>query len=337
MKAQAETQGFLKMTEQAADGFLVGQENDLEGLHWLAKFGFLRAKDVGVLLWGKEENSFKYGQRICRKWLDKGYVLKRELPSKAGGAFVLAAGGVKFLNENGINSKTGKDWGSIKNGEWSPPTEWKHHVITNSFLCYLKSRSLSIVTENELRKNGATGKLPDGIFFSGENAFWIEVENHRKSGQKMAAMCQKIIELKIKEQIFRGKKLIPAIVYQKNSVDERGYAINHKERVINAIKSIAKVDLSLRFICVELIGLTVNSHKEELVSIESDKLSIELKMLHHNRSVEETEGFDIYHFVKEKCILNKKNCNVEFRGKIYEFQTITAARRFAASLSLQGL
>lgn len=323
------------MTEQAEDGFLIGQDNDLEGLRWLAKFGFLRAKDVGVLLWGREENSFKYGQRICRKWIDKGYVLKRELPSKAGGAFVLAAGGVKFLSENGINSKTGKDWGSIKNGEWSPPTEWKHHVIANSFLCYLHKDDESIVTENELRASGATGKLPDGIYFIDEYAFWIEVENHRKSGQKMAAMCQKIIELKTKDQRFRGKLLLPAIVYQKNSVDERGYAINHKERVINAIKSITKIDLTLHFICVELIGLTVNSHKAELVSIESDKLSIELKMLHHRRSVEETEEFDIYHFVKEKCILNKKNCNVEFRGEIYKFPTITTARRFAASLSLK--
>lgn len=121
----------------------------------------------------------------------------------------------------------------------------------------------------------------------------------------------------------------------KNSVDERGYAINHKERVINAIKSIAKVDLSLRFICVELIGLTVNSHKEELVSIESDKLSIELKMLHHNRSVEETEEFDIYHFVKENAFSTRKIVLWNSEGKYMNSKTITAARRFAASLSLK--
>jgi hypothetical protein len=321
------------MTEQAADGFLVGQENDLEGLHWLAKFGFLRAKDVGVLLWGQEENSFKYGQRICRKWIDKGYVLKRELPSKAGGAFVLAAGGVKFLSENGIHSKTGKDWGSIKNGEWSPPTEWKHHVIANSFLCYLKSRSLSIVTENELRKNGATGKLPDGIYFIGEHAFWIEVENHRKSGSKMEAMCKKIIELGTTTTKYKGKNLFPVVVYPENSVDERGYAINHKERIISAIKSISKKDLALKFVCVKLIGLTVHSHQEDNIFIESDRLSVELKRL-DKTGVNETKDFAIYYIGNEKCLIDKKDFSVLYKDRKIKCANITQARRLAAKYSL---
>jgi hypothetical protein len=324
------------MMEQAEDGFLVGQENDLEGLHWLAKFGFLRAKDVGVLLWGQEENSFKYGQRICRKWIDKGYVLKRELPSKAGGAFVLAAGGVKFLSENGINSKTGKDWGSIKNGEWSPPREWKHHVIANSFLCYLESRVTAIIPENQFRKSGSKGKLPDGMFINNDEAFWIEVENHRKSGSKMEDLCKIIIDLKTKKSEYKGNKIFPVIVYPENSVDERGYAINHKERIINAIKSISKVDLYLKFICVKLIGLTVDSHKEEAVLIESDKLSIELKRL-NKTSRDEKEDSSIYYIGNEKFLINKKDFSVLYKGRKIQCSSITEARRLAAKCSILNI
>ena len=323
------------MTEQAIDSFQEGVENDLDGLEWIKKFEFLRASDVGALLWGDSKNSQKYGQRICRKWIEKGYVIKRELPSKAGGAFVLSAGGVRLLNEHKINAKTGKDWGVIKDGKWNPPTEWRHHLIANSFLIEMEARGFEIITENEIRMSGTNGKLPDGILITESNAFWVEVENQRKTGQKMSSMIDKLIQLKKNKMEFRGKLLIPMVVYVENSKDERGYAINHKERVISAVKSISKNDLALKFVKLKMTGLKIDGFEEENTIIESDSISIELKSL-ERIGTKEIDGITMYPVRGIPCGINKKTLTVIRGNESIKFESMTQAKRYIAMLSVSS-
>lgn len=332
------------MKTQAEDGFLQGLENDQDGLEAIHKFGFLRACDVGLFLWGNDENSQKYGQRICRKWVKKEYVIKRELPSKAGGAYVLATAGVRFLEEKGIKAKSGKDWGIMKERKWSPPREWKHHVIANGFLALKCANGHAVFSENELRQEGQKGKLPDGIYTTEFSAFWIEVENQRKTGPNMISMVQNVIKLSTKEYKFNGKGIIPVIVYCENSTDERGFAINHKERVINAIKSNAKIDISLRFAKLEMNGLSITNIEEDILLIEADEISAELKRMERDRierekfKKEETQNYYVYYInEKERHTINKKDFSVNCGDvKIGKFLSMLKAKRFLATRQIES-
>lgn len=323
------------MTEQAEDGFLQGLENDKDGLQAIGTFGFLRATEIGLFLWGTDENSQKYGQRICRKWLEKGYVIRRELPSKAGGAFVLATAGVRFLAEKGIEAKSGKDWGMMKNGEWSPPRAWKHHVIANGFLALKSADGHEVFSENDLRQMGLKGKLPDGIYTNKSSAFWIEVENQRKTGPNMAAMVNKIVEFSTSIRTFKRKTISPVVVYCENSKDERGFSIDHKTRVLNAIASITKKDIAVRFAKLKMNGLSIIDIEEDLILIDSDRVSAELKMLKNTGTID-LDNEIIYLIGDERFIINKKDFTAEFKGNILKFSSLTDARRAAAGESIKS-
>lgn len=319
----------------------VGEENDEDGLWWISIFGFLRSIELGKLLWQDAKNNKKYAQRICRKWLDKGYVIKRVLPSKAGFAYVLAAGGVRFLSERNIPAKSGKDWGKMEDGEWTPPKEWIHHLMCNMFLVAAKMQGYSIHPEFMLRSRGATGKIPDGIYFDDDKVFVIEVENHRKTGKNMEAVADSVI--KTVNQMLNGyddRKSFPVLVYPKIATDERKYKINHEKRLINAITKKAKEDF-----CLELKELDISRHSLKSVTthirnIEAPSVTSELERI-KAFGLKEWAGRN-YYFIgnnedNDVAYIEEKEgiYIVEIDYEIFKFENEIDAMRKIASISLK--
>ncbi len=319
----------------------IGEENDEDGLWYISIFGFLRSIELGKLLWQNAKNNHKYAQRICRKWLSKGYVIKRELPSKAGFAYVLAAGGVKFLKEKDIDSKTGKDWGKIVDGKWIPPNEWKHHLMANMFLVAAKMQGYSIHPEHLIRSRGATGKIPDGIYFDDDNVYVIEVENHRKTGKNMELVSKSIIKT-IKQLVsgYGNRKSFPVLVYPKNSNDERGNKIDHRKRLINAITKEADDDFQLEMKELEIDGFKLKSVTTYVIKIAAPCVTSELERI-KAFGLKEWAGRNYYFIGKiddNDVAYIEKNEGihiVEIDRDVYKFENEIDALRKIASISLK--
>lgn len=96
--------------------------NDLQGLQWIHKFGWLGATELGYLLWTGNASARHQANRLTRSWLARQLVLARELPERAGRAFVLATAGARLLAEHGVAAASGEDIGETRGESWTPPS-----------------------------------------------------------------------------------------------------------------------------------------------------------------------------------------------------------------------
>ena len=249
------------------NSFELGEAHDTDGLWSISRYGFLRANELGKLIWPSVKHNQKNGQRICRKWLDKGFVIARELPSKAGYAYVLASRGVRFLEEKDIPAKSGKDWGNMREGQWTPPFDWQHDLMANIFLVSMEVQGYKVHPKYLLRRMGGLDKIPDGICHRDGNVFVVEFENHRKTGNDMATLAKSIVNAR---QVFPGhddKNLTHILAYPEDAIDERGHRIDHKTRLVNAAEKEATRDLVLDLRAIKFDRYNLISVNESAVSI----------------------------------------------------------------------
>lgn len=249
------------------NSFELGEVHDTDGLWSISRYGFLRANELGKLIWPSVKHNQKNGQRICRKWLDKGFVIARELPSKAGYAYVLASRGVRFLEEKDIPAKSGKDWGNMREGQWTPPFDWQHDLMANIFLVSMEVQGHKVHPKYLLRRMGGLDKIPDGICYRDGNVFVVEFENHRKTGKDMATLAKSIVNAR---QVFPGhddKNLTHILAYPEDAIDERGHRIDHKTRLVNAAEKEATRDLVLELRAIKFDRYNLISVNESAVSI----------------------------------------------------------------------
>lgn len=345
----SENEEQVLMVHQEQDGeqdddlnnFQIGEEHDVDGLWFISIFGFLRAAEIGKLLWPNITHNQKNGQRICRKWLSKGYVIKRVLPSKAGFAYVLAAGGVRFLLERDMPSKSGKDWGKMEDGKWTPPKEWVHHLMANMFLVSAGMQGYSIHPELMLRSRGATGKIPDGIYFDDDNVYVVEVENHRKTGKNMEAVADSVI--KTANQMLNGygfRKSHPVLVYPKMSKDERKYNISHETRLINAITKKAQDDFKIELKELDIYKYDLKSVTTYIRTILAPCVTSEMERI-KAFGLKEWAGRNYYFIGKNEdndvayIAENEGIYTVEIGHEIFKFENEIDAMRKIASISLK--
>lgn len=116
--------------------------------------------------------------------------------------------------------------------------------------------------EREFRKASGTIQIPDGVFWDqglvnnyGEGylpAYFLEVESYRKTGKKMNRMIYACLKraaewensikvwqhpnevVKKKSEVMNFGISNTVFVYDVNECDERGYKLNHKQRLISA-------------------------------------------------------------------------------------------------------
>lgn len=256
--------------------------NDSAGLKFVHAFGWLRAAELGALLFPKTANATIAAARIIRSWEQRRFVIVRELPERSGRAVVLAAGGVRFLAENGHQANSGKDLGSTTGGEWKPPASWRHDLIAAGVLAELRKRGYGVIPEAELRRRAKDcPKLPDGLLRSPQGQWiWLEVEHARKSGKNLQDLG-KALALACAGEIkaIAGVSCTAALVAYCDSRDERGYAVNHKERVIKAVSEHCKKPIELLTARCSVIGVGVSGLALEKTLVEPQKAVAVLRVL----------------------------------------------------------
>ena len=131
---------FPKLAQRSAQEFK--RANDEFGLKAIHKFGWLRAREIGNVLWPKNATRHIAGAKIARRWVAERLVMSRTLPGGLGLAFVLTKRGADYLqHEFGVDAKSGKKIGDHVeqiSGVWRPSNSWQHDLIANSFLTLLR-------------------------------------------------------------------------------------------------------------------------------------------------------------------------------------------------------
>lgn len=267
-------------------GRALGEDNDIRGLLMLWNFGWLRPQELGLLLWPSSPHRVKYAERIGRKWLAQAFIIARQLPNHHGTAWVLSKAGAALLNEKtGVPSRSGKDWGNSSNGSWSAPQWWRHDLLAHSLLALLASIGHEVIPERQLRRENSVSKLPDGLSISpdGTAIYWIEIESARKSGKHMDLMAEALVRIAIgKAPTLSGHKAKHSMIcYASSAIDERGYRLNHRERVLNALSRHAPRDLLVALYQLTLKGPAVAGFRGESVSVQSDLVSKRLQQWRH--------------------------------------------------------
>ena len=171
------------------------QENLLDGLEAVSRFGWLTRDQITRLLWpasspGTRE---KLGNRLLGKAQKKCLLLRRVI-NGGGSAYVLRTAGAAFLNgfRPSVAAKSGLDLrlGNIR-----------HRSLVNNILIERLLQGAQVWTEYEIQTRrtpaiAVAGKVPDGaildIDISGAGMQWVEVEAHSRKRQDFEALCRLI-------------------------------------------------------------------------------------------------------------------------------------------------
>lgn len=244
----AKTLGFRAI--QGMQNHELRLRNDLAALRFIHLFSWLRITSLGTLMKPHTATSLEAGSRLARSLISRQLVLARRLPEGAGQALVLAAAGVRLLAEHGIHAVSGKSIGRTVGKEWIPSTAWKHDILAHGVLCELFKLGYAVMPEAEIRRRaGILAKLPDGLARSPDGTWlWLEIENARKSGPHMRRLADAIAavsEAQIEVCGVRPSRCL--VAYWNHSQDERGYRVNHRERITKAIAAQARSDIQLTF------------------------------------------------------------------------------------------
>ena len=230
------------MANTRPDPFDVQLKNDLLGLQLINRWGWMRPAELGMYMWPKtKDHGRKQACAQCSKWLDRGLVLQRKLPQRAGYCYVLAKAGVDFLKENGKKSVTGKDIGRGSGDDWLPPIDWRHQLLTVGTvaifdLAHTKEKALSDLEIKRL--NIPLYKIPDALchfndFKGNIYTLFVETENARKTNTKDLKKFIRVFHDVAKGvwQLNGFKPNAIGIVFDKDN------KVNHRLRMTNYLKS----------------------------------------------------------------------------------------------------
>lgn len=277
------------------DGRELAAQLNESALLWIWKFGWLRPRELGQLLWPAAQHATKYAERLSRRLLGAGLLLDRPLPQHCGTALVLSHRGAAFLSENaGVEAKSGKDIGETVDGVWQPQKSWRHDLIANSFLTdffarsnHVNAGSCFVLPERQLkRENPREPKIPDGLiiqnFHEANFIFWIEVEHARKTGANLNSMAKNLIRVANGNppELSGYSANVPCVVYCDSSIDERGHALNHEHRITSAIKRQADRDIKIAFYKAEMTGPAVDRARRKNVVVENDAVTAAVARMH---------------------------------------------------------
>jgi hypothetical protein len=248
-------------------GLLQRTENDRLGLGWLAKFRWLRSRELGRLMWPNDPTSRVRADRVIRGWISRRLVIVRQLPDGAGRAIVLSSAGAALVSD-----KSGKDWGeqyTIVPGsdtQWLPPKTWRHELLAAGALACLHEDGYTILPEPALRQLpevASLPKLPDGLAWHGKAAYWLEVENTEKTGRRLDELADWLAHLSAGHvpNIAGQQPIRGLVVFDPESLDSRGHRLDHQGRIIAKIQQRAKSDVSITWCTCEMVGYGVSAIK----------------------------------------------------------------------------
>ena len=252
---------------QGLSPHVTSAENDRDGLEAINKFGWLRAREIGNVLWAHNPTRHVAGARIARRWLKSGLVMSKPLPYGHGPAFLLTKAGADFLIKgHGIKAVSGKKTGDHVKvkipGSWLPSYTWEHDLIANSFLSLCMGSGYRVKSELEIRSDfPKKPKIPDGLFEYINNdgsKEWIaiEVERANKYSSDKRQLIKSILQASLYGGIEFGEilvKKINIVYHDPLLLDGRGEKpTDHFSRLKRALEGSLRPGQT-----VDLIGLPV--------------------------------------------------------------------------------
>lgn len=264
-------------------GTEIAIDNDLIGLGWINRFGWIRPQEIGYFLWPAAQHRVKNAERIARRWIESGLCIARDLPMGSGRALVLSSRGAEFLCDRGTEARTGKDIGEVVRGEWRPPASWRHDLRAAGVLARLSAKGCEVWPERQLRAaHPGVKKIPDGIAVDSQGVgYWLEVERAHKSGRELDHLIDSIgsVSAGRAARLSGVQCTVPLVAVSPREIDSRGYAIDHQHRVTQAIRARVGHDVTVVFLVLKLAGEGVSDYEKNIVRVEADSISRRVKML----------------------------------------------------------
>ena len=180
------------------DGRAAARDNDLRVLRALHRFGWLRTRDLGALVWqswareapsapslkpsNPPQSAIRMAQRTLSRLRGRRLVLQGRAPNGST-LYALAEAGARLLQQAGITATTGKDL--VRHFSTS---HFRHRCIANELAIGGIVEGCRVATEREISQglwiggqDGVAGKKPDVLMRCGGAVWWVEVERSRKN------------------------------------------------------------------------------------------------------------------------------------------------------------
>jgi hypothetical protein len=176
------------------DGRALARKNESNVLRALHRFGWLRSRDLAVLVWRSwrsqppkagpslapltpSASGLRMAQRTIRRMKERRLVLSAKAPD-GGVLYGLAESGARLLQRQGVPAKSGKD---LVRGYSSQ--HYRHRCVANEVAISGIVEGYRVATEREIAQGlwlggsaGVSGKRPDVLLRDGHRAYWVEVE-----------------------------------------------------------------------------------------------------------------------------------------------------------------
>lgn len=184
------------------DGRAIARDNEVRVLRALNRFGFMRTRDLAVLVWHRwaaqpltaepdlqprqpTAAGLRMAQRTLARLRDSRQVLSSRAPDGST-LYALAEAGARRLQTMGISATTGKDL--LRQFSSS---HYRHRCIANEVAIAGIVDGFRVTTERETAQGlwfggteGIAGKRPDAVLRAGPRLWWLEVERSRKNAKE---------------------------------------------------------------------------------------------------------------------------------------------------------
>ena len=236
-------------TPRTPDGRIIAQQNELDTLTNINRFGWLRSRDLAALIWHDSkhiESGIAMAQRTLRRLKKASQVLTRIAPDGAT-VYALSESGARRLGEYcAINARSGKDL-------LREMGNYQHRCNANLFAIQQIHAGRNVWTEREIQANLAPIKIikhkipdglvdvTDGLYAEGTLALaWLECERGYKKNSDFYKMMRFIYTIlgQLDSQGLPAKTLFCAgdNVYIEQAFIQIMYE-NQLTRIIGAVRA----------------------------------------------------------------------------------------------------
>lgn len=136
------------------DGRIVAEQNEVEVLCGLHRFGWLRTADIASLVWPEAKQAIQMARRTLRRLSEQNAVLSERLPDGVP-AYALSLRGAMRIRMQYPTSQSGKDLMRHLH-------QYQHRNLCNEYAIYCLNQGRPVYTERELLANRAPFKIVDG-------------------------------------------------------------------------------------------------------------------------------------------------------------------------------
>ncbi|SMF52433.1 hypothetical protein [Pseudogulbenkiania subflava] len=195
------------------DGRLVAQKNETAVLRALHRYGWLRTRDLAVLVWhsftrlllgrhpslaplAATDTAIRMAQRTLARMRRQRLVLSTNAPNGSR-IHALSERGARVLQGLGVPATTGKDLVRDYHAAF-----FLHRCIANEVAISATMAGYRVSTEREIAQgrwlgggNGIAGKKPDVLVRSGAMAWWVEVEHSHKNRNDYAKLLRWLVAI----------------------------------------------------------------------------------------------------------------------------------------------